>query len=72
MPMLQKLHWLPVLARIKYKITMITSENLHSIRTDLLSVPETKSAPTNITCRAYSYVAPVICNSLPVNLQNLR
>ena len=63
-PVLQKLHWLPVKARITYKIAMIMSkvwqmglpeavsiqpatysQNLRCIGTDLLNVPETKSAP---------------------------
>ena len=91
MPVIQKLHWLPVSARIIYKIAMIKkirltslpeylsvsvqpatySRNLRSTGTDLLNVPDTKSAPTNIARRACNYAAPTVWNSLTANLRTL-
>ena len=49
----------------------ISSRNLRSTGTDLLNVPEIKSALSNIARRAYSYAALGLWNSLQANLRTL-
>ena len=87
-PMLRQLHWLPVEARIKYKVatlcykckfqqapqylyelivTHAPSLNLRSRNKALLSVPCRANKKTSE--RAFVHYAPVVWNSLPLDLR---
>ena len=87
-PMLRQLHWLPVEARIKYKVATlcykcnfqqapqylyelivnhVPSLNLRSRNKALLSVPCRANKKTSE--RAFVHYAPVVWNSLPLDLR---
>ena len=50
---------------------LVRSRNLRSSETDLIHIPDSKWAPTNISRRAFSFVAPTIWNSLAIHLRSL-
>ena len=76
-PYLIKLHWLPVKARIEFKICCLTHIALHTDKPaylhHLLSLTRTRlfipRIKTNYGKRAFNYSAPDIYNSLPNDLK---
>jgi len=88
MPLLRSLHWLPIDARIKFKICLLTYKALHhqapvyiedmikpyipsrslrSVSQNLLVIPPSKTKTYG--ARAFSVAAPVLWNSLPLDLR---
>ena len=87
-PVLKSLHWLPVRARIDFRVLSLTYKALHDqtpvyLKTAIRSHDPTidlRSANSNLLCvpkvrtkygeRSFSYAAPTLWNSLPLDVKN--
>ena len=76
-PILKRLHWLPLKFRIHFKICAITfralKENQLAYLADLLAWPKSFVVPRIKTgSRAFSISGPALWNALPVPIRNAR
>ena len=84
-PTLKQLHWLPVVYRIKFKVALVTYKSLNgfappyvtnllsrlrSTRRDRLKLIVPQFRRKRLGGRAFKNCAPIIWNSLPLNVRS--